>query len=157
MMYVEKAIERLNKIDWNKIGENGQEKDMELGVEFIRKMAVFCNEHNITPSLPFMTDLSSFLEECSIDDEILDKCNSGVKNIIDSPTMSTSIVNYYIKACILSDKDVKYAACMNVYEPMIRLFEKGGNFVYRERGMSFINSGLIPLNNWFDLRYRDGN
>ena len=53
-MYTQKAIERLNNINWNNIGQNGQEKDMELGIEFIKKMAVFCVENNITPSLPFM-------------------------------------------------------------------------------------------------------
>lgn len=149
-MYTEKAIERLNNINWNNIGQNGQEKDMELGIEFIRKMAVFCKENNITPTLPFMTDLSSFLANCTIDDEILNKCNNNVRNIIKNPSLSTSIVNYYLKTSILSDQDSKYVVCMNVYEPIIRLFEKGGDFVYRERGMSFINSGLIPLTNWFE-------
>lgn len=149
-MYMEKAIERLNKIDWKNIGQGGQEKDMELGIEFIAKMAVFCNENGITPSIPFMTDLSSFLEDCVLSEEILSKCNSDVRNIIENPTMSTSIVKYYIKASVLADSDIKYVDCMNVYEPIIKLFEKGGNFVYRERGMSFINSGLIPLTNWLE-------
>lgn len=117
-MYTEKAIERLNNINWDNIGKNGQKKDMELGIEFIRKMAVFCEENNITPNFPFMTNLSSFFVSCTIGDEILNKCNSDVRKII--------------------------------YEPIIRLFENGGDFVYRERGMSFINSGLIPLTNWFE-------
>ena len=128
---------------------------MELGIDFIKRMAVFCNKNNITPTLPFMTDLASFFENCAIDDELLNKCNNDVRNIIENPSFSTSIVNFYIKASILSDKDIKYAACMNVYEPIIRLFEKGGNFVYRERGMSFINSGLIPLANWFE-KFKNG-
>ena len=150
-MYTEKAIERLNNINWSDIGENGQEKDMEFGIDFIRKMAVFCKKNNITPSLPFTTDLSSFLANCAIDDKILNQCNNEVRNIIKNPSFSTAIVSYYIKASILSDKDAKYTACMNVYEPIIQLFEKGGNFVYRERGMSFINSGLIPLpKNWVE-------
>lgn len=149
-MYTEKAIERLNKINWKNVGQNGQEKDMELGVEFIVKMAAFCNENGITPSLPFMTDLSSFLESYDLSEEILNKCNSDVRNVIENPTMSTSIVKYYIKASILADNDIKYVDCMNVYEPIIKLFEKGGYFVYRERGMSFINSGLIPLANWLE-------
>lgn len=149
-MYTEKAIERLNNINWNNIGQNGQKKDMELGIEFIRKIAVFCKENNITPTLPFMTDLASFFVTCTIGDEILNKCNNDVRKIIKNPSLSTSIVNYYLHASILSDQDIKYVHCMNVYEPIIRLFEKGGYFVYRERGMSFINSGLIPLTNWIE-------
>ena len=70
------------------------------------------------------------------------------RNIIDNPTLSTVIVKYFIKASVLADSNVKYVACMDVYEPIIRLFEKGGNFVYRERGMSFIDSGLLPLAKW---------
>lgn len=150
MTHTKKAIERLNKIDWKNIGQSGQEKDMELGIEFIVKMAVFCNEKGITPSMPFMTDVSSFLEDCVLSEEILNKCNSDVRNIIENPTMSTLIVEYYIKASVLADSNIKYVDCMDVYEPIIKLFEKGGNFVYRERGMSFINSGLIPLNDWFE-------
>ncbi|MCI9369122.1 MAG: hypothetical protein HFH65_02140 [Lachnospiraceae bacterium] len=50
-MYTEKTIERLNNISWNNIGKNGQDKDMELGIDFIRRMAVFCNKNNITPIL----------------------------------------------------------------------------------------------------------
>ena len=148
-MYTEKAIERLNNIDWNNIGENGHKEDMGLGVDFIRKMAVFCNKNNITPTLPFMTDLASFFADCAIEDDVLNKCNDDVRNIIENPSLTTSIVTFYLKAAVLSDRDIMYAACMDVYEPMIRLFEKGGSFVYRERGMSFINSGLIPLANWF--------
>ena len=127
-MYTEKAIERLNNIDWKNIGQNG----------------------HIAPSIPFMTDVSSFFEDCDIDDTVLNHCNNDLRNVIENPTLSTAIVNYYIKASMLSDKSFQYAVCMNVYDPIIRLFEKGGNFVYRERGMSFINSGLIPLTNWFE-------
>ena len=70
-MYTENAIERLNNIDWNNIGENGQEKDMELGIEFLTKMEKFCNENNITPTLHFMTDLPSFLGNYVLGEEIL--------------------------------------------------------------------------------------
>lgn len=35
IIYTEKVIEKLNDIDWNNIGKNGQDKDMELGVDFI--------------------------------------------------------------------------------------------------------------------------
>ncbi|MDE6700754.1 MAG: hypothetical protein K2K10_07055 [Acetatifactor sp.] len=122
-MYTENAIERLNNIDWNNIGENGQEKDMELGIEFLAKMEKFCNENSITPTLPFMTDLPSFLGNYVLGEEILNRCNSDLRNIIDNPTVSTVIVKHYIKASVLADSNVKYVACMDVYEPIIRLFE----------------------------------
>lgn len=32
---------RLNNINWNHIGQNGQEKDMELGIEFIKNWQYF--------------------------------------------------------------------------------------------------------------------
>ncbi len=41
IMYTEKAIERLNNINWEDVGKNGEEKDIELGLEFIKKMALF--------------------------------------------------------------------------------------------------------------------
>lgn len=149
-MYIEKAIERLNNINWNNIGRNGQKKDMELGIEFLRKMAVFCKKNDIKPNLPFMTNLSLAQDHCVISKEILNKCNENVRMIIENPSLSTSIVNYYLQVSISADQNPEYIDCIDVYEPIIRLFEKGGDFVYRERGMSFINSGLIPLTNWLE-------
>ena len=150
IMYTKKAIERLNNINWEDVGKNGEEKDIELGIEFIKKMAVFCKKNQIKPMLPFMTNLSSPEGDCVLNQEILDRCNYKVQEIIKKPSFSTSIVIFYLQASILADQNIKYVDCVNVYEPIIKLFEKGGCFVYRERGMSFLNSGLISLNNWFD-------
>ena len=47
IMYTEKAIERLNNINWEDVGKNGEEKDIELGLEFIKKMALFCKKNQI--------------------------------------------------------------------------------------------------------------
>ena len=149
-MYVDKAIERLNNIDWSHVGKNGQEKDMELGVDFIKRMAIFCKKHNITPKLPFMTNLPSYFGSCGIGENILNKCSIEVKEIITNPSFSNAIVSFYLQACILADQNADYVECVEVYEPIITLYEQGGYFVYRERGMSFINSGLIPLTNWLE-------
>ncbi len=149
-MYVENAIIRLNNINWDAIGQNGHKKDMELGIEFLKKMAKFCKKNNITPNLPFMTDLPSFFGKKTIDNVLLEQCNDTVKKIIKNPSFSTSVVNYYLRASLLKDEKEKEIDCIYVYEPIILLFEKGGNFIYKERGMSFINSGLIPLTNWFE-------
>lgn len=149
-MYVENAIIRLNNINWDAIGQNGHKKDMELGIEFLKKMAKFCKKNNITPNLPFMTDLPSFFGKKTIDNVLLEQCNDTVKKIIKNPSFSTSVVNYYLRASLLKDEKEKKIDCIYVYEPIILLFEKGGNFIYKERGMSFINSGLIPLTNWFE-------
>lgn len=149
-MYTEKAIERLNNINWKDIEKNGEEKDIELGIEFVTKMAIYCKKNQISYTLPFMTNLASPENTFVINQEILDKCNHEVIEIIKNPSLSTSVVVFYLQVSILADQNVKYAECINVYEPIIKLFEKGGSFVYRERGMSFLNSGLISLNNWFD-------
>ncbi len=149
-MYAENAIIRLNNINWDAIGQNGHKKDMELGIEFLKKMAKFCKKNNITPNLPFITDLPSFFGKKTIDNVLLEQCNDTVKKIIKNPSFSTSVVNYYLRASLLKDEKEKEIDCIYVYEPIILLFEKGGNFIYKERGMSFINSGLIPLTNWFE-------
>ena len=150
IMYTEKAIERLNNINWEDVGKNGEEKDIELGLEFIKKMALFCKKNQIRPTLPFMTNLSSPEGDYVLNQEILDRCNYKVQELIKNPSFSTSVVIFYLQASILADQNIKYIDCVNVYEPILKLFEKGGYFIYRERGMSFLNSGLISLNNWFD-------
>lgn len=151
-MYIEKAIKRLNNIRWENLGSNGEEKDIELGIEFLKRMAVFCKRNGISPRfmLPFMINLSSLEANCVISQEILDKCNDKVREIIKSPSFSTAIVTFYLQVSILTDQDIKFINAVDVYEPIIELFEKEGYFVYRERGMSFFNAGLISLNNWFD-------
>lgn len=148
MSYAKKAIERLNLIDWHQTLGTGHEKDMELGIEFMKKLFAFCKKNKIRPrypTYPFMTDLSSFFADIEIDDEIWNQCNHDIRDRIETPSFSTVILSHYIKAAILADQDPQYAACMDVYDPIIRLFEKGGDFYYRERGMSFQGSGLIPL------------
>lgn len=71
MVYTEKAMARLNKIDWKNIGTISQEKDMELGYEFIRRMAGFCDKYDIKPTLPFMMNIAAYFQTCEITEEIL--------------------------------------------------------------------------------------
>lgn len=115
-------------------------------------MAVFYKRNRISPGFPFpfMINLSSLEANCVITQEILDKCNEKVREIIKSPSFSIAIVTFYLQVSILTDQDIKFINAVDVYEPIIELFEKEGYFVYRERGMSFFNAGLISLNNWFD-------
>ena len=149
-MNTKKAIQRLNHIDWGNIGKNGHKNDMEFGIVFIKRMAIFCKKNTITPSLPFTTDLPAMFGKKIIDSRLLEQCHPNVKKIIKNPSFSTAIVDYYLRACMLGEEKQKYRDCVAVYEPIIFLFERGGNFVYQERGMLFLNSGLIPLTNWFE-------
>lgn len=149
-MFTENAIIRLNQIDWDKIGQNGHRDDIELGTEFLKRMAKFCKKNNVKPMLPFLIDIPALLGKNTINSTLLEQCNDSVKKIIKNPSFATSIVNYYLRACILADEQEKYIDCIDIYEPIIVLFEKGGYFFYRERGMSFMNSGLIPLSNWLE-------
>ena len=69
-----------------------------MGLEFIKKMALFCKKNQIKPMLPFMTNLSSPEGDCVLNQEILDRCNYKVQEIIKKPSFSTSIVIFYLQA-----------------------------------------------------------
>lgn len=125
-----------------------QEQISRTNITVYKKNDCFCNEHNIEPTLPFMINISFYFGKCDIDDDILNQCNCKLKEIIKNSSFSNSIIRYYLQLALLVDQKPKYAEYMKVYEPLVILFEQGGSFVYRERGMSFMNSGLIPLSNW---------
>ena len=43
-MYFEKAIDRINHIDWDKVGTKVSPEDGDSGVEFLRRLANFYTE-----------------------------------------------------------------------------------------------------------------
>ena len=106
-MFTENAIIRLNQIDWDKIGQNGHRDDIELGTEFLKRMAKFCKKNNVKPMLPFLIDIPALLGKNTINSTLLEQCNDSVKKIIKNPSFATSIVNYYLRACILADEQVR--------------------------------------------------
>jgi hypothetical protein len=149
-MYIDKAIERLNGIDWSNVGKNVHKDDVKLGVEFVKRMAKFCSENDVKPILPFMINIASYFGDYEIDESILSKCSNEVKTIINSQSFSYTIADFYLQTARLVDSNSQYDTYLQVYEPIIQLYEKGGIFNYREGGMSFIGSGLIPLSGWYE-------
>lgn len=47
-------------------------------------------------------------------------------------------------------KKTEYTVYLHVYEPLIRILEKGGFFVLRPQELEIQNVKYIPLNNWYD-------
>ncbi len=165
-MYFEQAIERLNRINWKNIGKErwAHENDnFVYGCEFLKRMAHFFKEHNEknVKLLPFLIDIALYLEKGTItlenvfDEEVeeivMAKCNENFKQAFGTFPLVARISACYLKLAMLSDEKEAYSAYLDVYEPLIQLFESGGGFRYCESGMSFFNSGLItPIHNWYE-------
>lgn len=165
-MYFEQAIERLNKIDWKNIGKErwAHENDDSLyGFEFLKRMAHFFKKHHVenVKLLPFLIDITLYLEkgtialenvfEEDVEKVVMEKCNDDFKQAFGAFPLLMRIPACYLKLAMLSDEKEEYSMYLDVYEPLIQLFESGGGFRYCESGMSFFNSGLItPIHNWYE-------
>jgi len=122
-------------------------------------MALFFKEHNIEKKnwLPFMVDIALYLtegkllEQIKFEEKVLQDCNINLKEVLRCFAPAHVVVGCYLKLAMLADEKEGYSKYLEVYEPIIRLFESGGYFVYRERGMSIFNSGLLTLSNWYEL------
>ena len=60
------------------------------------------------------------------------------------------IVEYYLKLARLADDNVLARKYINVYEPLIEIFERGGSFKFRKNDLEIEHVIFIPLNNWFE-------
>ena len=56
-MYLEKAIDRINNINWNNFGKLGDRSDSDLVYEYLRRTAKFYKENSVKPAAPFYFDV----------------------------------------------------------------------------------------------------
>ncbi len=120
------ACNRINKIDFNRIQNTNRRSDMELFIEFARRFSILVLEHlKIKLRNPYMFNPDKAFGY-EIDFDIEDKC-PVLKTV--KPSIPRKMVIDYLKfAYIIGEGNEVASKNKDVYEPLIKLFERGGQF-----------------------------
>lgn len=148
-MYLEKAVARINNIEWEKTGTNSSEEIGQLGVEFLRRLADFYNTTSNKQFPPLFSDIAKFLGENSKID-FNQYYNTNTKEFLDKTIYQNKIFEYYLKLSKLADENPAARQYLNVYEPLIEILERGGLFKLRKNDLEIEHIISIPLNNCYD-------
>lgn len=147
MSYSKIAIEKINKVNWTTLGTTGTREDSKLMAEFLRRMAIFSVTNNVLPQNPFVINIANELGfQNNIDTgkfysrETLAYVNNNM--------YASCLIQSYLKCSIITDENNEVYKYLDVYEPIIRLFEKGVSFIVRSGFIDVTNVGSFPVNNW---------
>lgn len=149
-MYLERAIARINNIDWDKVGTKISTKDGDLGEEFLQRLANFYCETSIKLYPPLLSDIARLMgnsEDMNFDKYYTDK----TKNFLCGTIYQSKIIEYYLKLSQLAENNPEVRKYINVYEPLIEIFERGGSFKLRQNNLEIENVIFIPLIDWFEM------
>ncbi|MGG0883432.1 hypothetical protein [Brevibacillus parabrevis] len=138
----DEALRRLNQIDWEKVGSVEEPWNMALVKEYIRRASVLIKTYSLKTPYPFFNAANALGFDMELD---LDKvCPSLTK--VDNSLITAMCVSY-LEWAILADKEEKHASQFaDLYEPIIKLFEKGGK-VNRRHGEILAGGQAFPLAN----------
>ena len=148
-MYLERAIERINNIDWDRVGTKTSVEDGNLGKKYLQRLAEFYSETLFKRYPPLFSDIAWLMgdnREVNFENYYNDK----TKEFLCKSIYQNKIIEYYLKLSQLADNNPKARKYINVYEPLIEIFEHGGSFNLRKNDLDIKNVIFIPLNNWFD-------
>lgn len=149
-VYLNKATERINNIKWDQAGTIVLEENAELGREFLRRLAQFYKEEEIKPLKPMFTNIASLLGDVE-EVNISDYCSSDATDFLTKFNIYVyRIFGYYVQLAKYADKHPEYIKYLSIYEPLIRIFERGGLFVFRIHELEILNVISIPLDEWYE-------
>ena len=148
-------MNRINNINWNNFGKLGDRLDSDLVYEYLRRAAKFYKENSVKPVAPFYFDVvwslgykfGKELPEMDLSEFFEEKT---VRNLSKGGVMVKNIIKGYLKLSEFIDEKNFLIKYLEVYDPLIRILERGGNYQYKEGGIMVQNSGLFPLHGWYE-------
>ncbi|MCP1225524.1 hypothetical protein [Sebaldella sp. S0638] len=148
-MYSEKSINRIENIDWESLDFQSKNGDYRFIDEYLRRLANFIKEKKIENKNAVCFNIA---KELGYDKEVdLSKyLNDTILEKLDKILLVKYIITYYVQLSKLADKNSEVTQYLNIYEPLIRLLEKGTVFLYKERGIMIPNVSLHPLGGWYE-------
>lgn len=142
------AIERINKIKWSEVGRNTSKEFSDYGCEFLRGLASFYDEKSLKALPPFASNIALILgcqEKISIEDFLNEESIDFLK---DKP-YKKNIVEFYLQLALMADKNPDVSKYLQIYEPLIKIFESGGNIKLNYHELDIYGVSHFPLNNWY--------
>lgn len=156
-MHLKKAINRINTIEWGRLGgiippgpyNDNMEYEAHLGYEYLRRMAGFIKEQNLKPSNPLFINIAAVLGDKQ-ETNNLAYCSLEVQYAVKDKSLLKTILNFYLQLANFADSNKNAALYLSIYDPLIQLLEHGLIFSYREAGLMIYNVSYYPLSGWYD-------
>ncbi|MDC0763045.1 hypothetical protein POF51_20210 [Brevibacillus sp. AG] len=138
----DEAAKRLNQIDWEKVGSVEEPWNMALVKEYIRRASVLIKTYSLKTPYPFFNAANILGFDMEL--ELSEICPSLAKV---NNSLITAMCVSYLEWAVLADRGEAHASQFSdLYEPIIKLFEKGGK-VNRRHGEILAGGQAFPLAN----------
>jgi len=149
-MIFEKAIQKIDNLDWKAIGTASLNNNDQLAYEFFRRMAVFFKEQKIEPISPRFANISGLLGDTSELIDIQDYCNPESIKYMKKYSGIDLVCSFYLQLARYSEENIEYSKYLSVYEPLLKIIERKGVFIFRVNEMEIVGVSYIPLGGWYD-------
>jgi len=147
-MYYEDAVNRINSINWEQLGKAENGNNTYLGYEYLRRIAFFFKEHSIKWH-PLFFNVAEYLGSKETI-RVADCCDADAQEALKEGTMAEYVVSCYLQLAKYAEQKEEAAKFLSIYDPLIRLLEKGFYFGFREGGLLIYNGPFCPLNSWYE-------
>ena len=148
-MYMNEAIERINNIRWDLVGKNISKSDAYYGCEFLRRLAKFFKDESIKPIKPLMTNIAKLLGDDGERINLSQYLNKDAMEFI-GDRMFKFIFEHYLQLARYSDENPYAAKYLSVYDPLLKLLEKGGEYTISMYELEVPNVSRFILRGWYE-------
>lgn len=149
-MYMNELVERINNIKWDVVGKNSSQSDPYFGYEYLRRLAKFFKEESIMPIKPVMANIAKLLGD--VEEEIVISDYLSPKTVeFAGEGMSKNILKYYLQLARYADKNPNASKYLSVYDPLIKLLERGGMYILSINELEIVHISRYPLRGWYEM------
>ncbi|UIO43731.1 hypothetical protein LOY85_06145 [Brevibacillus brevis] len=100
-------------------------------------------------SHPMIANIAKILGDLEEGIKISDFCSKEASDFLFKEVYFGKVFEYYIQLARYVDNNPTYSKHLSVYEPLIRIAERGGFFVLKAHELDIIDVSYIPLDNWY--------
>ncbi|SEP34489.1 hypothetical protein [Paenibacillus sp. OK076] len=149
-MLLNDVVSRVRNLDWSSVGTVISKENERLGYEFFRRLASFFQVENITPISPKFTDISCLLGDTR---ELIDFKLFFNEEIIKYMNQFSGVelfLNFYLKLGKYVEDHPEHSKYIFVYEPLLKILERKGAFVFRVNELEIVGVSHLPLGGWYE-------
>ncbi|WP_145049236.1 hypothetical protein [Paenibacillus xylanexedens] len=144
------AVSRSSNIDWSLVGAVVSPENERLAYEFFRRLASFFQKENIAPVSPKFADITCLLGGGK---ELVDIRTIYSQETIEYMNQFSGIelfCHFYLKLASYIDDHPEYSEYIHIYEPLLRILERKGGFVFRVNELEIVGVCHFPLGGWYE-------
>ena len=135
------ALKRINAIDWDKIGISVKASNGMLVREYLRRATLFIHSLSLKSNYPFFSAAEAIGKKPQIN--IIKSCS--VLEILDNKLLRGWCECYLEWAALADEGELTALENQDLYEPLIKLFERGSGKFNIHHGELIIDNAAFPL------------